>query len=129
MLQFMPVNVQCRVPDANTQQSELTQSSSVAHTSESVMNQAVRSSGKHRRLYCLEVSIFRGMSHAALTCHKSNFFSCSYVTKKIIFQGPSLNQFGQNPLYRAKNPSFFHVCNKQSRVPVYPEHLPSRRTL
>lgn len=52
MLQFMPVNVQCRVTDANTQQSELTQSSSVAHTSESGMSQAVKSSGKHRKLYC-----------------------------------------------------------------------------
>lgn len=65
-----------------------------------------------------QVSICRGMAHAVLTCHKSSFFNCSYVTKKIIFQGPSLNQFGQNPLYRAKKPSFFHVCNKQSKVPL-----------
>lgn len=41
-------------------------------------------------------------------------FIRSLTTKKdtMIFQGPSLNQFGQKPLYRAKNPSFFHVCYK-----------------
>lgn len=113
MWPFMPLNIR-----AHTQQSGPTWSSSVAQASESVTSQAVRSGVKHRKLYGLEVSIFTGASHAALMCHKSNFFNCSYVTKKMIFQGPSLNQFGQNPLYRAKNPSFFHVCNRQSRVPV-----------
>ena len=28
-----------------------------------------------------QVSMCRGMSHAVLTCHKSSFFNCSYVTK------------------------------------------------
>lgn len=28
-----------------------------------------------------QVSICRGMAHAVLTCHKSSFFNCSYVTK------------------------------------------------
>lgn len=50
MLQSMPLNIWCRASDARTQQSELTQSSPVAHTSESVAGQAVRSSGKDRKL-------------------------------------------------------------------------------
>lgn len=46
MLRLMSLNVRSRLPDANTQQSELTQSSSVAHTPESMTSQAVRSSEK-----------------------------------------------------------------------------------
>lgn len=42
-----------------------------------------------------------------------SFFRSTATEKDtMIFQGPSLNQFGQNPLYRAKKPSFFHVCFK-----------------
>ena len=42
----------------------------------------------------------------------SFFRSITTAKDTMIFQGPSLNQFGQNPLYRAKKPSFFHVCYK-----------------
>lgn len=34
----------------------------------------------------------------------------------MIFQGPSLNQLGQNPLYKAKKPSFFHVWEKKKNT-------------
>ena len=56
--------------------------------------------GKTESFTVSEVSIFSGC--LMQSCHKPSFFSCSYVTKKIIFQGPTPNQFGQNPLYRAK---------------------------
>ena len=57
--------------------------------------------GKTESFTISEVSIFSGC--LMQSCHKPSFFSCSYVTKKIIFQGPTPNQFGQNPLYRAKS--------------------------
>lgn len=37
----------------------------------------------------------------------------------MMFQGPSRSQLGQKPLYRAKKPSFLHVCITPSRVPLY----------
>lgn len=37
----------------------------------------------------------------------------------MIFQGPSLNQFGQKPLYRAKKPSFFHVYGKKKKATTH----------
>jgi len=42
-------------------------------------------------------------------CCMASSVSHTFEKDTMIFQGPSLNQFGQNPLYRAKKPSFFHV--------------------
>lgn len=109
---MLQLNVWCRASDARTQWSEL----SLLLTPQSVVGQAVRSSGKDRKLHYFRSEHFQWISHAVLTCHKSSFFNCSYVTKKIRFQGPTPNQFSQNRLYRAKPSSFFHVYNKQSRV-------------
>lgn len=60
---------------------------------------AARRSSVTRGSFAVGTERWRGGgAHAAGTGHKSSFFNCSYVTKKMIFQGPSLNQFGQNPL-------------------------------
>ena len=44
--------------------------------------------------------------------------SCSYVIKKMMFQGPSRSQFGQNPLQSAKKPSCSHIFTTLSKVPL-----------
>lgn len=96
---FMPLNIR-----AHTQRSGPTWSSSVAQASESVTSQAVRSRVKHRKLYWFEVSIFTGASHAALTCHKSNFFNCSYVTKNYSYQLRPTKKMPSQPQHSNTDP-------------------------
>ena len=82
MSQSMPLNIWCRASDARTQQSELTQSSELLLTPQNLWRaKQWEAVGKTGSFAISDVSIFSGMSHAVLTCHKSNFFNCSYVTK------------------------------------------------
>ena len=76
MLQSRPLNVWCRASDAG--HSDLSQPSPhLLLTPQSAAGQAVRSSGKDRKLRYFRSERFQRMSHAVLTCHKSSFFSCS----------------------------------------------------
>lgn len=69
-------------------------------------------------LICLSLSLF---CFGYFTKHswplQQNCFNCSYVIKKMMFQGPMRNQVGINPLYSAEKPSLRTVWMAQSMLP------------